>query len=284
MTTTPKQASELPKLPEPLEIGWPQLHSVALGCGVEDRGLHNRYECAEYGWQEGVDSAASRVPDTIYDLETVLAIQRDAFEAGKRATQAADAVPVAILREIVALALEDGVAEAFGPHSLPGTSDAFDALIDKAAKEFASPTTAPAATTPAASESADTQDLRVLLNNHALATHFAEMNRDDSYAKRNLDEKIAAIVAHINAHTAAQVAASKPAHADDVIGEMQAEARQQKLDDFVAASKPATGEALTDARIAHLNKAADALKSVGWYCEDLTELRAIIAALKGGAA
>jgi hypothetical protein len=60
---------DLPPLPAPIEIQWPELHSQALGCGVEDRNLHDRYECAEYGWQDGVDRAASCVPDDIYTSE-----------------------------------------------------------------------------------------------------------------------------------------------------------------------------------------------------------------------
>lgn len=60
-------------LPEPLEIDWPELHSQALGCGVEDRGLHNRYECAEYGWQDGVDKCAERVPEQIFDADQMRA-------------------------------------------------------------------------------------------------------------------------------------------------------------------------------------------------------------------
>jgi len=56
-------------LPEPLEIDWPELHSQALGCGVEDRDLHNRYECAEYGWQDGADKCAERVPEQIFDAD-----------------------------------------------------------------------------------------------------------------------------------------------------------------------------------------------------------------------
>lgn len=63
------EAQELPPLPEPLEIDWPTLNSNALGCGVEDRNLHNRYECAEYGWQDGVDRAIERVPEAIYDAD-----------------------------------------------------------------------------------------------------------------------------------------------------------------------------------------------------------------------
>jgi len=77
------EAVELPELPHPLEIDWPQLHSEALGCGVEDRGIRDRYEAAEYGWQVGMEAAAERVPELIYDEETVLAIQREAYELGR---------------------------------------------------------------------------------------------------------------------------------------------------------------------------------------------------------
>ena len=66
-------AGEYPPLPEPLEIDWPELHSQALGCGVEDRGLRDRYECAEYGWQDGVDKAVECVPDELYDADQMRA-------------------------------------------------------------------------------------------------------------------------------------------------------------------------------------------------------------------
>lgn len=68
-----QQAMAYAALPEPLEIDWPELHSQALGCGVEDRGLHNRYECAEYGWQDGVDKCAERVPEQIFDADQMRA-------------------------------------------------------------------------------------------------------------------------------------------------------------------------------------------------------------------
>lgn len=69
----PVGSIELPSLPEPLEIDWPELHQQALGCGVEDRNLTNRYECAEYGFNEGVDCAASCVPNDIYDSDQLRA-------------------------------------------------------------------------------------------------------------------------------------------------------------------------------------------------------------------
>ena len=75
MSTRPvaQQGAAYAALPEPLEIDWPELHSQALGCGVEDRGLHNRYECAEYGWQDGVDKCAERVPEQIFDADQMRA-------------------------------------------------------------------------------------------------------------------------------------------------------------------------------------------------------------------
>jgi hypothetical protein len=72
----------LPPLPAPLEIEWPELHSQALGCGVEDRGIHDRYEAAEYGWQDGVDRAAERVPEEIFTADQMREYARAAIAAG----------------------------------------------------------------------------------------------------------------------------------------------------------------------------------------------------------
>lgn len=60
---------ELPELPEPFVPKWPTLNLHALGCGVEDRGLRDRYECAEYGWEHGVDRAAEAVPEEIFTAD-----------------------------------------------------------------------------------------------------------------------------------------------------------------------------------------------------------------------
>lgn len=65
----PADKGELPPLPEALEISWPEMHCQALGCGVEDRGIVDRYEAAQYGFQDGVDKAAECVPDAIYDAD-----------------------------------------------------------------------------------------------------------------------------------------------------------------------------------------------------------------------
>lgn len=89
----------LPELPDALEIDWPEMHSQALGCGVEDRSIHDRYEAAEYGWQDGVDKAIERVPSEIYDADqmreyALLAIAAD--RASRQVANKAEVEPVVL--------------------------------------------------------------------------------------------------------------------------------------------------------------------------------------------
>lgn len=81
-------AGSYPPMPEPLDIAWPELHSQALGCGVEDHGCRDRYEAAEYGWKDGVDRAADCVPEQIFDAD-----QMRAFADATAALRARGAVP-----------------------------------------------------------------------------------------------------------------------------------------------------------------------------------------------
>lgn len=60
-------AEGLPELPEPLELVFPELNPHALGCGVEDRSIHDRYKAAEYGWQDGADKVIESIPSDLYD-------------------------------------------------------------------------------------------------------------------------------------------------------------------------------------------------------------------------
>lgn len=40
------------------EIEWPVYHTQGMGCGIEDRGITDRYEACQYGFQEAVDQCA----------------------------------------------------------------------------------------------------------------------------------------------------------------------------------------------------------------------------------
>mgnify|MGYP000104857872 CR=1 FL=1 len=51
--TTPKQ--------EEVEIDWPDYHEQGMGCGLEDRGITDRYEAMRYGWDEALRKAMESV-------------------------------------------------------------------------------------------------------------------------------------------------------------------------------------------------------------------------------
>lgn len=43
----------------------PDYHSQGMGCGLEDRGITDRYEAMSHGWGKGVDAAAENYPEFI---------------------------------------------------------------------------------------------------------------------------------------------------------------------------------------------------------------------------
>lgn len=46
-----RKFAESVELPAPFD-DWPEFHQHAMGCGIEDRDITDRYEAAEYGWNE----------------------------------------------------------------------------------------------------------------------------------------------------------------------------------------------------------------------------------------
>lgn len=51
---------------EPYEIDWPGYNGMAMGCGLEDRGITDRYEAMYYGWACAIEAVAERLPEAIY--------------------------------------------------------------------------------------------------------------------------------------------------------------------------------------------------------------------------
>lgn len=51
---------------ESFEIEYPTYHTQAMGCGLEDRDITDRYEAMEYGWQCAIDAMAERIPENLY--------------------------------------------------------------------------------------------------------------------------------------------------------------------------------------------------------------------------
>lgn len=51
---------------EPIDIEWPEYHWQGMGCGIEDRGITDRYEACRYGWDCAIDAVAEILPEKLY--------------------------------------------------------------------------------------------------------------------------------------------------------------------------------------------------------------------------
>ena len=54
--------AELAKQNEPVAINEPNYHYEAMGCGLEDRGITDRYEAMEYGWNCAIERMFEQLP------------------------------------------------------------------------------------------------------------------------------------------------------------------------------------------------------------------------------
>jgi len=48
---------------KPIEIHWPEYHYSGMGCGLEDRGIHDRYDAMFHGWECAVERCMEAIPD-----------------------------------------------------------------------------------------------------------------------------------------------------------------------------------------------------------------------------
>ena len=93
---------------EPVEIDFPEYHSFGMGCGLEDRGITDRYAAMKYGWEEALDLMAEELehlgplyqcPQLPQDAtEQINALQAELAEA-----QANDRTAMSYLSEIRAI-------------------------------------------------------------------------------------------------------------------------------------------------------------------------------------
>ena len=61
--------AEIAKQNEPVAINEPNYHYEAMGCGLEDRGITDRYEAMEYGWNCAIERMFEQLPeDQLYTL------------------------------------------------------------------------------------------------------------------------------------------------------------------------------------------------------------------------
>ena len=94
----------------------PQYHDEGMGCGLEDRGITDRYDACRYGWDEAMERVYGEVIPCADELD---------FSAADR---------------IVAGIKADGVDEFAAKLRIPGDDQFFDALakgVALAADDFA---------------------------------------------------------------------------------------------------------------------------------------------------
>jgi hypothetical protein len=73
---------------EPFEIEWPDYHPEAMGCGLEDRNITDRYEAMQYGWNQALDHVAERLPEKLYTHPPIAPAQPASIEIDfKQATE-----------------------------------------------------------------------------------------------------------------------------------------------------------------------------------------------------
>ncbi|WP_051626162.1 hypothetical protein [Kozakia baliensis] len=48
------------------EFDPPEYHDQGMGCGLEDRGIHDRYEAMAYGWDQAIERCIERIPEELY--------------------------------------------------------------------------------------------------------------------------------------------------------------------------------------------------------------------------
>ena len=66
--------------PEPFEIEWPEYHSEAMGCGLEDCGIRDRYEAMLHGWDCAIERVAECIPEVIYAAPPAAEINKQLLE------------------------------------------------------------------------------------------------------------------------------------------------------------------------------------------------------------
>lgn len=59
--------------PAPNFDDWPEYHDSGMGCGLEDRGITDRYEAMRHGWECALERVAERLPE--YDASRVVVSQ-----------------------------------------------------------------------------------------------------------------------------------------------------------------------------------------------------------------
>ena len=113
---------------EPVEIELPEYHPYGMGCGLEDRGITDRYEAMAYGWYEAID----RVKEELANFGPLYTAPQPATPPGYKL------VPESYLSDVSDMVswLQAWRRASLGVGKLAAdASDAIDAMLAAANKE-----------------------------------------------------------------------------------------------------------------------------------------------------
>lgn len=142
----PAQASAAPEQ-EAVEIDWPEFSEQGMGCGLEDRGITDRYEAMRYGYEEALDQAA-RVIEGMGPLYThadpldvkILTAQRDsaaegralfASECARLRAELSAAHSLSVTNILLDVVPGDGDGEEIHANSVADVNQAFGKMVDR---------------------------------------------------------------------------------------------------------------------------------------------------------
>lgn len=55
-------------------VDYPEYHYQGMGCGLEDRGITDRYEACQYGWDEAIERCVGEVVEPLLERITELEV------------------------------------------------------------------------------------------------------------------------------------------------------------------------------------------------------------------
>ncbi|QHC34125.1 hypothetical protein [Komagataeibacter xylinus] len=58
----------------------PEYHDQGMGCGLEDRGITDRYEAMGYGWDQALERVCSELPEMVHRTDMEAQVARVAAE------------------------------------------------------------------------------------------------------------------------------------------------------------------------------------------------------------
>lgn len=63
--------------PDEPKVEWPNFHDQVMGCGLENRGIRDRYEAMRYGWDEALERCESEVVAPLQaEIERLNSVER----------------------------------------------------------------------------------------------------------------------------------------------------------------------------------------------------------------